>query len=34
MATSFEQIFVYGSLKSGRSAHHLLAGAERQADGC
>ena len=33
MATSFEQIFVYGSLKSGRSAHHLLAGAERQADG-
>ncbi|MEL0339565.1 MAG: gamma-glutamylcyclotransferase family protein [Synechococcus sp.] len=34
MATSFEQIFVYGSLKSGCSAHHLLAGAERQADGC
>ncbi len=33
MATSFEQIFVYGSLKSGRSAHHLLAGAERQSDG-
>ena len=33
MATSFEQIFVYGSLKSGRSAHHLLAGAQRQADG-
>ena len=33
MATSFEQIFVYGSLKLGRSAHHLLAGAERQADG-
>ena len=34
MATSLELIFVYGSLKSGRSAHHLLAGAERKADGC
>ena len=33
MATSFEQIFVYGSRKSGRSAHHLLAGAQRQSDG-
>tara|TARA_B100001939_G_scaffold321473_1_gene311120 strand:+ start:478 stop:792 length:315 start_codon:yes stop_codon:yes gene_type:complete len=33
MATPFDLVFVYGSLKSGRSAHHLLAGAQRQADG-
>ena len=33
MATSLQLIFVYGSLKSGRSAHHLLAGAQRQSDG-
>jgi gamma-glutamylcyclotransferase (GGCT)/AIG2-like uncharacterized protein YtfP len=33
MAISLQLIFVYGSLKSGRSAHHLLAGAQRQPDG-
>ena len=34
MAISVDLIFVYGSLKSGRSAHHLLSKAQRQADGC
>ena len=34
MAISVDLIFVYGSLKSGRTAHHLLSRAQRQADGC
>ena len=28
-----DRLFVYGSLKAGGSAHHLLAGAQRERDG-